>query len=422
MRAFAANLLALLFLCTCASVLYIWTGLEDGTGRYRRGARTHGAASAPAGSPPDRSLKTFRALLAVPPVLGILNHSIVEERTDTSGKRKSNLDLNKGTAIATPLNPKLEELVEDGVFWSERLEALLPQAFSGEHARTWIETARVSEVVSLEPGCGRTSNRLATFSDGSRACVRYGINEDQVQGETLSYYLASLLGMTSLPPITLSQLSPDSPQWAAVTESIGDLQWSWKAVVSLTEWVSNLTGVVTPAPLRHDGKGLHPVREQLANKTLGELLELVQWTDLIVFDYLTANFDRLVSNLFSLQWDPRVMERDTSNLQRTPGGALVLIDNEAGLVHGYRVLQMWERYHDELLGSVCLFRKRTAHRVLQLHRLRDAAVRLRELYRLREPLAPELGFLSEEHATILQTRMDRLHRHILHCKERYSRL
>ncbi|XP_019061323.1 four-jointed box protein 1, partial [Fukomys damarensis] len=57
---------------------------------------------------------------------------------------------------------------------------------------------------------------------------------------------------------------------------------------------------------------LRPLRDaggELANLSQAELVDLVQWTDLILFDYLTANFDRLVSNLFSLQWDPRVMAR-----------------------------------------------------------------------------------------------------------------
>ena len=210
------------------------------------------------------------------------------------------------------------------------------------------------------------------------------------------------------------------------------LQWSERAVVSLTEWVANLSGVVTPALLRQEGGdgggggggggGLHPFRHELRNKTRAELFELMQWSDLILLDYLTANFDRLVSNLFSLQWDPRVMERDTNNLLRAPRGDLLFIDNEAGLVHGYRVLDMWEKYHDTVLGSVCVFRRRTARRVAEMSARQDARARLLELYRDTEPLAPVLGFLSDEHAGLLQARIDTVHRHISHCKENYSRL
>lgn len=419
MRAVTANFFALLFLCALASVFYAWSALESRLERHRRRFSAPGAGSLHPGLPADLSAKTFRVLLAVPPAQGPRLGGRLEARNRT-GSRGHRAD-GHGEGPAAPGPP-----VEDGIFWSERLEELVPVGFTEEYARAWRERARARPIVRLEPGCGRVSNQLATFADGTRACVRYGINADQVQGETLTYYLAALLGITNLPPLTLSQLGGggggDGDQWAAVRARVGGLQWSDRAVVSLTEWVSNLTGVVTPAPLRQESGGLHPLLRELRNKTTPELLELVQWSDLIALDYLTANFDRLVSNLFSLQWDPRVMERDTNNLLRAPRGDLVFIDNEAGLVHGFRVLGMWEKYHGAVLGSVCVFRRRTAQRVAELHRRGDSRRRLLELYRDSEPLSRELGFLSDEHAGVLQDRIDRLHKHILHCKAKYGQL
>ncbi|XP_061773615.1 four-jointed box protein 1 isoform X2 [Nerophis ophidion] len=367
MRVLTSNLFALLFLSVFAGVFYVWSALEDRPERHKRG---FGAFSPQL--PVDLSAKTSRTLLTVP-----LARTPEEHHPD---------DASGNASVETSVPP-----VEDGVFWSGRLEALLPLGFPEEHARAWRGGARTARVVKLEPGCGRVSNRLATFADGSRACVRYGINADQVQGETLTYYLACLLGITNLPPLVLSPLY--SEQWAAVRTRVEGLQWSERAVVSLTEWVSDLTGVVTPAPLRPESSGLHP---ELRNKTTAELLDLMQWSDLIIFDYLTANFDRLVSNLFSLQWDPRVMERDTNNLLKTPRGNLVFIDNEAG--------------------------RTTARRVAELHRRRDARRRLMELYRDSEPLSAKLGFLSDEHAAVLQDRIDIVHTHILHCKDKYGQL
>ncbi|KAL4622678.1 hypothetical protein GN956_G20180 [Arapaima gigas] len=388
MRALLAAFLGLLLLCTGVCVLYVLTGLD-----VRVNARADSGAPDPA-SPADVSPKTFRALLAV-----------------------------AGTPQFDPRPRPAPDLalLQNALLWPERLDALLPEAFGEARARAWARKARRSAVVSLEPGCGRASNRLATFADGARACVRYGITEEQVQGETLSFYLAALLGISNVPPLVLSQLDPQSERWAAVRGAVHELGWSWGAVVSLTEWVANLSGVVAPAPLRQHGAGLRPLREELRNRSVHEVLELVQWSDLVLFDYLTANFDRLVSGLFSLQWDARVMERDASNVQRTPRGALLLLDNEAGLVHGYRVLPMWEGYHGALLRSVCLFRESTARRVAELQRARDAGARLRELYLEREPLAHALGFLSDEHERVLQDRVERVYRHIVHCKERYGR-
>lgn len=423
MRAVSANLFALLLLCALACVFYVWSALESRVERQQRGSSAPGGPSLQRGLPADLSAKTFRVLLAVPaaqkPHLGgrlkadsLSGQAVGSRGNHVNGDKKRSARREGPVQSGSP--------VEDGIFWSEWLEDLLPVGFTEEHCRAWRERARAHRIVKLEPGCGRISNQLATFADGSRACVRYGINADQVQGEALTYYLATLLGITNLPPLVLSQPSANSEQWAGVRAQIEGLQWSDRAVVSLTEWVSNLTGVVTPALLRQEGSGLHPVPAELWNKTTAELLELMQWTDLIIFDYLTANFDRLVSNLFSRQWDSRVMERDTNNLLRTPRGDLVFIDNEAGLVHGFRVLNMWEKYHSTVLSSVCVLRKRTGERVAELHRRRDARKRLLELYRDSEPLSLQLGFLSDEHADILQDRIDRLYKHILHCKEKYS--
>lgn len=425
MRAVSANFFALLLLGVLASVFYVWSSLESRLERHKRRFALPGGGSLYSSLPVDLSAKTFRSLLAVPgaqrPGLGgkveahnLSGISVGSRDYHVNGDNKRSGRREGPVKLASP--------VEDGIFWGEWLEGLLPVGFTEEYARAWRERARTHRVVKLEPGCGRISNQLATFADGTKACVRYGINADQVQGETLTYYLACLLGISNLPPLALSQLSPYSEQWAAVRTRIEGLQWSDRAVVSLTDWISNLTGVVTPAPLRQESSGLHPVTAELRNKTTAQLLELMQWTDLIVLDYLTANFDRLVSNLFSRQWDSRVMERDTNNLLKTPRGDLVFIDNEAGLVHGFRVLNMWEKFHNTVLGSVCVFRARTAQRVAELHRRRDSRERLLELYRDSEPLSAELGFLSEEHAGVLQDRIDRLYKHILHCKGKYGEL
>nr|XP_057931998.1 four-jointed box protein 1 [Doryrhamphus excisus] len=411
MRVLTSNLFALLFLGAFAGVFYVWSALEDRLQRHKRGLGAFYPKLLV-----DFTAKTSRALLTVPVAQRTGSELKVHNLSAASGgSRNGNMIGDMSTRQRVSVN--LDSPLENGIFWSDWLEGLLPVGFTEEYARTWRDRARTARVVKLEPGCGRVSNQLATFADGSKACVRYGINADQVQGETLTYYLACLLGITNLPPLVLSQLNTYSEQWAAVRTRVEGLQWSERAVVSLTEWVSDLSGVVTPAPLRQESSGLHP---ELRNKTKSELLDLMQWSDLIIFDYLTANFDRLVSNLFSLQWDPRIMERDTNNLLKTPRGDLVFIDNEAGLVHGFRVLNMWEKYHQKVLSSVCVFRNRTAQRVAELHGRRDTRRRLLELYRDSEPLSAKLGFLSDEHAALLQDRIEIVHAHILHCKKKYG--
>ncbi|XP_036284363.1 four-jointed box protein 1 [Pipistrellus kuhlii] len=414
MRGAAAS--AGLWLLALGSLLALWGRLlappEDRTPR-----RSESAPRSPQRDPRGASLKTFRTLLTL----------AAGADGPAARRRPPGAERRRRVPDGVP-RPEGEQLaaVHGGVFWSRGLEEQVPRGFSEAQAAAWLQAARGARVVALERGgCGRSSNRLARFADGTRACVRYGINPEQIQGEALSYYLACLLGLRRhVPPLALARVEARGAQWARVQEELRAAHWAEGSVVSLTRWLPNLTDVVVPAPWRSEDGQLRPLRAaggELANRSREELVDLVQWTDLILFDYLTANFDRLVSNLFSLQWDPRVMQRATSNLHRGPGGALVFLDNEAGLVHGYRVAGMWDKYNEPLLQSVCVFRERTARRVLELHRGRDAAARLLRLYRHHEPRFPELAELAQPHAQLLQRRLDFLAKHILHCKAKYGR-
>ncbi|KAI4876144.1 hypothetical protein NFI96_002611 [Prochilodus magdalenae] len=273
----------------------------------------------------------------------------------------------------------------------------------------WWERAGRARVVRLEAGCGRTTNRLATLEDGSKACVRYGVDQDQVLGETLCYYLATLLGIPNVPPLVLTKPDPFSQQWSSVRDHIEALNWSSDAVVSLTQWVPNATQVSIPVQfLRKMGTGVGNASLTLEKISLSDQRELMQWTDLILFDYLTANFDRMANHLFNLQWDRHAMDRPTNNLLRTTKGHLVFVDNEAGLVHGYRVLDRWEHLHQTLLNSTCMFREHTIQQLTELKHSRSAAQRLRQVYQTKETFALELGFLSKAQMTMLQNRVDAL--------------
>ncbi|XP_075044444.1 four-jointed box protein 1 [Mixophyes fleayi] len=318
----------------------------------------------------------------------------------------------------SPVNRSLNSVtLEQGILWPRALDKALPLGFSDEYSLRWQEFARTASVVSLERGCGRSTNRLVTLSDGSRACVRYGINPEQIQGEVMSFYLSRLLGLRAVPPCVLSKVG--SAQWDPVQAELGGTGWMSGAFVTITPWLHNLSAVLPPLALRAEDGNLRPLREELRSGN-ADIVELAQWGDLILFDYLTANFDRLVSNLFSLQWDPRVMLRGTNNLHRFPDGTLVLLDNEAGLAHGYRLRDTWDKYNQQLLGTVCLFRRGFVRRLRELSLARSAAEELHTLYMAGEPLAAELGVLTEPEAQVLQDRVGLIYRHIQNCQSRYS--
>lgn len=96
---------------------------------------------------------------------------------------------------------------------------------------------------------------------------------------------------------------------------------------------------------------------------LRNLVELAQWSDLVVFDYLIAHLDRVVNNLYNFQWNADIMEAPAHNLAKDKSDLLLFLDNESGLLHGYRLLEKYEAYHSLLLENLCVFRRSTIDQV-----------------------------------------------------------
>ena len=88
----------------------------------------------------------------------------------------------------------------------------------------------------------------------------------------------------------------NSHQWNKVNEK----DWPSKSIVALIEWLPNLTKTTMPSILRQ--KLLNPQKTPInvASNVLptldeSEIEHLVQWSDMLVFDYLTGNYDRVSS-------------------------------------------------------------------------------------------------------------------------------
>jgi four-jointed box protein 1 len=97
-----------------------------------------------------------------------------------------------------------------------------------------------------------------------------------------------------------------SPQWSSLeTTKNASADWPTDAVVALIEWLPNLTKTTMPMAIREflirDSKASpKPPLDVTSTKELSELddtilTQLVQWSDLIIFDYLTGNYDRVAS-------------------------------------------------------------------------------------------------------------------------------
>ncbi|XP_069685577.1 extracellular serine/threonine protein kinase four-jointed [Periplaneta americana] len=322
--------------------------------------------------------------------------------------------------------PEIEDsggLIQGGVYWGRRVEDAMPAGFEEREAESWRRFARKTPVVKVEEGCGRMQNRLLTFEDGTRSCCRYRQNTDQIQGELFSFYLGRLLGLRNLAPSSLALVRLRDPLWSRVRPQLSLAQWNEERAVVLTRFVPSLEPAHIPSSLRTSARRLHPP-DVVASKTDSslEMVELAQWSDLIVFDYLTANLDRVVNNLYNLQWNPAMMDAPAHNLAREPNsGLLVFFDNESGLLHGYRLLDKYEHYHGALLEALCVFRKSTSDMIKRLHKDKNVGQLLQDRFEASDPEFRDfLPSLPDKSIKILNERIDRVHDQITQCERQYS--
>ncbi|KAF0303638.1 Extracellular serine/threonine protein kinase four-jointed [Amphibalanus amphitrite] len=314
----------------------------------------------------------------------------------------------------------------DGIFWSDAVEAALPRGVASGEVTEWRAFCRRAALIKVEEGCGRMQNRLLTFENGTQSCCRYRQNFDQIQGEIFSFLLSRELGIRNLPPTSLLLVQPAERQWSAVRAQLSLAQWAEQRPVVLTRFRENLTPAFIPEQLRGTDRRLHPADLRLSGLNMEQnrdtVLELAQWSDLILFDYLTANLDRIVNNLYNQQWNPSMMDSPAHNLARDPStGLLMFLDNESGLLHGYRLLDKYEPYHRTMLDATCVFRRDTVEAIRRLHRAGDVGTALRRIFRETHPeLVDFLPTLPEKSIKILKKRIDNVHEVIERCERTYA--
>lgn len=313
-----------------------------------------------------------------------------------------------------------------GIFWSHAVEAILPTGFDERNAKEWHDFTHQSSIQRVEEGCGRMQNRLITFENGRKSCCRYRQNYDQIQGEIFSFYLSRLLGLRNLPPSTLGLVRPLERQWINVQSSLSQAQWIEDRPVVYTQYLNDLEPASIPAQFRGRNRHLNPLDVQhhklQGNDDRNELITLAQWSDLLIFDYLTANLDRMVNNLYNMQWNPSMMDSPTHNLARdSRTGLLVFLDNESGLLHGYRLLDKYEMYHKSLLDSLCVFRRSTVESLRLLQSKKNVGNLLRDMFETRDQsLLDFLPFLPEKNIKTLNYRIEQVLDQVAKCQSHFG--
>jgi len=338
-----------------------------------------------------------------------------------------------------------ESLVEDGMYWSQQVEDVIKPGVSGEKVEQELTALRKKKVVGLDTPtwlrCGREQNRAVRFDDGTEGCARYREPHTQlVLGELISFYLARLLGIHNVPATVLSQVDPNNPVWAGAVGDIESAGWRLGSVVTLTGWQTGLVRTGIPSVLRQAllarttldvtsdmetysdlGKDLGKVT--LRDLTLKEAGEVAQWSDLVVFDYLTGNYDRVSSMQDAAEKEgrPELLAETVHNLAKNSvTGKLWLLDNESGMLDSYSLLyprsnmghmaeregQRFRSMQRDLLQSTCIFRRQTVDRVFQLYRAGDTAMLLNTFVGRKEPLYRELLAGLREQEQVLREHLD----------------
>lgn len=156
----------------------------------------------------------------------------------------------------------------------------------------------------------------------------------------------------------------------------------------------------------------------LSNKTIknnGRILELIQWTDMIVFDYITGNVDRIVNNLHNQQWNKQSLTNSAHNLFKAED-FLIFLDNESGLLHSYRILDRYKHLHDRLLNSTCIFRRKTVEKLKSIGNNVDSLL-IKEFKRIEPVFERYLPYLPEKSVAILKKRIKNVLDHIRSCEK-----
>lgn len=253
------------------------------------------------------------------------------------------------------------------LFWNQDLVANIKAPFAQQDRDAFAAKLQSLPVVALKNGCGSLKNRLATLKDGTKMCCRYRDSKTDIRSDLYAYYFAALLGIESLPPTILAAVDLSGQLWSSVAIEAKSAGWVHGSYVELAMYVDNLSNEYIPEVLKSEK--VIVTQELVKNFSTSEKLRLVQWTDMITFDYVTGHTDRLFNTLLNLQWSPNMLQKPVHNLEVTPGGQLVLIDNESAFWLGYAAVRMKPSYHDlqaHFLKKICVFKSETVNSVEKL--------------------------------------------------------
>ncbi|CAG2118255.1 unnamed protein product [Medioppia subpectinata] len=172
--------------------------------------------------------------------------------------------------------------------------------------------------------------------------------------------------------------------WSNVWNDSLSKEWQFNTTVALIEWIDDLERDRMPSLILNSlitNTTLHSKDWRLKNVTSAELVELMQWSDLLLFDYLTGNYDRVASmqDAALKQNNTTILKETIHNLVKsTKTNSIWMIDNESGFLDAYWLMysqkngnesKFFQDFHDSVLNTNCIFRRSTVEhlRLLRSH-------------------------------------------------------
>lgn len=261
--------------------------------------------------------------------------------------------------------------------------------FSAEDLHRFLETVRRKRVVSVEDSkkgswaAARSLNLFVTLED-EMVFMKRRSNPYQRQGELYSYYLNAYLGLWNAPPVALLCVNT-THQWKDVVKQMLPLGISKTSCLIAAQYVKGLKSAVYVPERVQQG-----INAQSVSSTPAELSHLMQWSDMIVLDYLCGHSDRLMDSLFFSPLNLEQYVRPVANVIQTKTGDLVLIDHEATFHKSYGTARRSDAQHCRqmhFLKKVSVFRRSTVENICQMCGYDDPASVLEEYIQIHDPVS-----------------------------------
>ena len=258
-----------------------------------------------------------------------------------------------------------------------------PGVFSEPELTAFLEPLRSSSLEELHKtnlgtwAARMGMNNIGTLSNGDKMLMKERGSVYQMQGELFSYYLNCYLELWNAPPTALGCASAIDGKTilAAPADAPNSDRNNASTCFIISKYVEGLQDDVYMPD--------HATSLDAVSRSPRELNRLLEWSDLILFDFLTAHTDRLLDNNLPLApyVDLIVPLKRVPNLAKSSSGELVFIDHEATFHRSYataRLSSVKRRRLFYYLSTLSVFRRRTLERVCGLCAESDPAAALEE--------------------------------------------